>query len=715
MNLKIELISYYLWFSRIGKACDTLFHFQCEYFKLKLLCKHELPLLNKHNFLYNMEDTMSLLYSDITNPSTTSGGAGDHWPTTQPSDAQHPMGDEMIEDASPFDIYKNELTMTNHSNDTSSTPRDEGDSPTNMELDNLWSVPTTPQEDPPQCDGDNNVEPDDSSDIPKYQLRPQTRELKAGFTTTWIDQDQTGDYDPSEELRNARLHRNRVKLRAQQHVRSRRDSFYEDEANDEAQPKVVPMLMVKLNFQSEAGKTKFQELVRSLPAEDKPNHVQTNGYQLRKRNRGVALTYNDNYDTKKSRFASDLPEDPTGHPFARGCWECVALGHECPLLGDETAWPCSTCVADDNDCDLITAPTRKRACERCKRRRIGCSYSYTLNHGVACQQCMDDGHNCIAGPANDAIRTRIRYDRDWVNNPLSIKNPPRVKKRVGCAECREAGNPCSFLATGNKSQPCGSCKTTGDPCILEYLIPRERRKIQRAERGEKRKADETSSLSPPPSERAKATKNCEGIHKTIETKLCHPIVFNCDEKREEPCHFCEGPGYGILGMGPKKVEVIEWTDGRGLDEISGGHKGDGIENTRMCTFCTMNRMSIIMCSEHEMRPIGSLQHDATDINDALSEPLTGTTKTSRQWCAICPDPALYQCRTPCDVDFNGCGLMLCEYCMVILTGVHDGDLQKMLPELKDEVTDEKMLGLRADYGLLKQDGLLMRYLLWSNQ
>ena len=164
----------------------------------------------------------------------------------------------------------------------------------------------------------------------------------------------------------------------------------------------------------------------------------------------------------------------------------------------------------------------------------------------------------------------------------------------------------------------------------------------------------------------------------------------------------------------KEVEVIDWTDGRGLEEISGGHKGDGLENSRMCTFCTISRMSIAMCPEHEMCPIAKLQKNAMDKNDALSELLSGEAKKSRQWCAICPSPAQYQCRTRCDNESNGCPLMLCESCMVVLTGVHDGDLQKMLPEMKDEVTDEKMLGLRADYELLKEDGLLMRYVLWSS-
>ena len=52
--------------------------------------------------------------------------------------------------------------------------------------------------------------------------------------------------------------------------------------------------------------------------------------------------------------------------------------------------------------------------------------------------------------------------------------------------------------------------------------------------------------------------------------------------------------------------------------------------------------------------------------------------------------------------------------MVLFAGVYDGDLQNMLTLIKDETSKERVFGLRADWELLKQDGLLMRYVLWSN-
>lgn len=102
------------------------------------------------------------------------------------------------------------------------------------------------------------------------------------------------------------------------------------------------------------------------------------------------------------------------------------------------------------------------------------------------------------------------------------------------------------------------------------------------------------------------------------------------------------------------------------------------------------------------------------MHAALEELLSETVKPSRRWCAICPSLATYECCTR-DGDRNGCGLLLCEHCAVTLTGVYDGDLQNMLPEMEDKPTKERMVGLRADYELLREDGLLMKYILRTSE
>ena len=58
---------------------------------------------------------------------------------------------------------------------------------------------------------------------------------------------------------------------------------------------------------------------------------------------------------------------------------------------------------------------------------------------------------------------------------------------------------------------------------------------------------------------------------------------------------------------------------------------------------------------------------------------------------------------------EGCGLALCEACGTDLE-ICGGSLETMLQVLEDKPGDARPAGLRADYELLKEDGLLMRYL-----
>lgn len=44
-----------------------------------------------------------------------------------------------------------------------------------------------------------------------------------------------------------------------------------------------------------------------------------------------------------------------------------------------------------------------------------------------------------------------------------------------------------------------------------------------------------------------------------------------------------------------------------------------------------------------------------------------------------------------------------------------GDLQKVFKQLRDEPSEQRMLGLRADHEFLKQEGLLIRFVLWESQ
>ena len=673
-----------------------------------------------------MEDALDAFSADMFGQSSEWSGVQALQRSSDIDGFRPQMHHEDIDGTIALSDFSERPTLALTSTNTTSPQLNEDGGPEKMDVDDIWTVPTSPQDeqaaDDTIVDGvislskDEIEQRDDPGDpsILKYQLRPQMREVRPGFTSTWIDEDKTGDYDPSEEFRKRRLLRNRMKLRAQWYTRFTTENSDDDGADDDSTPKVIPKLIITLSFQSEAGKSKFERLATFLPAKAEPIPSEpSTGYRLRK-NPAVTCLYDSEWNSQKSHFALDLPSDLTGHPIARGCWECLGIGIECPLLKDERSWPCSTCLDDDHDCDLVTPPIRKRACERCKRRRIVCSYNITPNHGEACQQCMDEGYRCVAGPAKDAIRTRIRYDRDWVKDPLPKEKPPKPRKKVARVDHRKAHRPSSFSATGSIKQA-SAADISGESCSVGAHGQQYQSSILPRETTKKRKSGNNSGLVLP-SIFARIVKQSGGTSKMTSTKFCHPISFNYEDKTNGklPCHFCAEIGYAMFGLGAKEVEVVDWEDGRGMEEVSGGHKGEGIENTRICASCSLSRLRIIMCLTHELQPIPGVQKDALDMNAAFTELMSGTAGMSRRWCVVCPSLALYECCTPSDGS-KGCGLMLCEQCKVTLTGLYDGDLQKMLPELEDEATDQRMLGLRADYKLLKQDGLLMRYVLWDSQ
>ena len=568
-----------------------------------------------------------------------------------------------------------------------------------------------------------------------YALRPQTRATNQSFTCTWIDQDDTGDFDPSEEQRKVRAERTKVRLRQRQGFSTA--SGDEDKAvhSDETSVRERARLTVKLKILSEAGKAGLQGCLKKLPTGNE--HSQDDdfdacGYQFRSNTKPKSVRHRERAEHRKTEPGVDLPDDLTGYPAARGCRACLDLGIHCPLLDDEHAWPCHTCNEDDTECELVTVPDRKRACEGCKRRKTVCSYTYTLDHSGPCQGCAERGHHCVAGPDKDGIRTRIRYERDWAANPL----PPRKKSKPlktywTCLHCRHAGRECSFM-TSMSGDDCTACDMAGNICIPEQTTTPPKANMTAPARPQKRTPaesararEETPTKRPKPALRkakVEAQQASPGNTTTIITKLCHPIIFNNETANGKICcDFCDGSSMAILGLEQVEVKVIDLGEDRGLKEVSGGHKAEGHASTRVCTTCTMQRMPIIICPKHELRPIPGAESQILDADGALTALFAGKIRKKDRWCSICPALATYECETAQEdtgafgTSGGGCGLQLCETCMPSLAGVYDGNLQAMLDQLTDEFSNERPLGLRADFELLKQDGLLTSYVLWASE
>lgn len=221
--------------------------------------------------------------------------------------------------------------------------------------------------------------------------------------------------------------------------------------------------------------------------------------------------------------------------------------------------------------------------------------------------------------------------------------------------------------------------------------------------------DRPISISPdPPSNHDRKTK-------TVRTRFCHPIKFYKEPptapERALFCNFCHSNTYSMLGLEEREVEIIEQHNGSQWQEISGGHKSEGVRRTEICYDCTNARVEMVLCLNHDLRRIARKKADM-DLGTALARLIDGES-TEERWCSVCCNLAAWECQTKQDeqtAEGEGCGLALCEHCARELHE-HDGYFDGMLQGLVHEASEERPVGLRADCELLKWDGLLRKYML----
>ncbi|KAI9847389.1 MAG: hypothetical protein M1837_002578 [Sclerophora amabilis] len=406
----------------------------------------------------------------------------------------------------------------------------------------------------------------------------------------------------------------------------------------------------------------------------------------------------------------------------RGCKACLELGIRCPLLEDDSEYPCLHCVEDECDCELIAPPAKKRACESCRKIRTRCSYRSGGDHSLPCERCRNKDIVCCAGPEKPAI------ERTDDNNSTTFV-PTSERMFLACTPCRRAKRWCTLSNKKNRP-PCGSCAREPTDCTFEKL-----------ERGKKVSDQNASEQNLPPSPlnevcttiADKGNSSSEGRNQSvIATRYAHPIVFNHDTSQSgsKPCHWCSEVSYGIAGLGEAlEAEVVNWPDQSGYVEISGGYTGRGHEPSRMCVACTMDRLCIASCSAHTIQPVKDLNADDFDFEAAFDELVLDSEaqpdRSPTLWCCICPSPAFFECCTPQQNDDLGdsddlkeplplgCGLVLCEGCAALLSGEYGGDLLEMISAVNRDEEDFP-LGVRADVGFLGREGELVKRFLGSS-
>jgi hypothetical protein len=581
-----------------------------------------------------------------------------------------------------------------------------------------------------------------------YTLRPTARASGENYAfVTFFDNDESGTYDPNarepttakstlpkQRLEGESLHdyalRNRV-LRLS-HAAARENGI---------------SLVFTLKLLSE----KVKDLAERIPNKWANEHWNTladppaftpepnrdigssRSYKFRKRNESDP-------DLKKTSRIPDpagLEDDLYGHPAARGCVACRKLllhntDVTCPLLEEDATWPCNFCIEDDVDCELLTHPFFKTACENCKRKKLPCSYQAKRSDGsMPCWECQDAGSICIAGPASGAIKERISYDKDYSKKP--------ERKYVQCTACRKDRKGCS-LKSKDEPPPCKRCAKERLHCDFEPL-PRKPTKRKATAPGAVATKSKASALK----DKHKNNLPAEAI--VIRTCLCHPVVFMSTDK----CHWCDLASYGHLGIGWRDVVVVPTDDGLSYTEIERGHSNDIFpsEPSSMCLNCTMERTRIIGCADHELRPIESialrqrqrsqsnphingtagddyyeleLDPSSLDVKAMYDRLFNNALFPSDKWCALCPAPALFRCCTPQQTDMwgetvdpmsseaSGCGLLLCDDCGHVYNEL--GDIEAVIERI--EANEDKEiwgLGVRADAEFLRREGLLIKKVL----
>ena len=553
----------------------------------------------------------------------------------------------------------------------------------------------------------------------KYDFRIEVREKK-NIPTTYLDQDESGTFDPECKkppeciplIRKKRERRERIDDVISKKVRTN---------TWQGGRWIGRQLPMVLKFTSEHGRAALKDFGLSLnnfperlldpdSSEDSPTdwpESQAHPYDLRERRRcGIS-------DPGNGVVSDDIClEDITlGYPAYRGCKGCFEWGFRCPLLDEGSRYPCAECAVDNTECELIIEPAAKRACEGCRSRRQQCSYrAKGSDHTKPCQQCANVSRKCVAGPASG--RTRIGPSLDQIY-PQNQHPQPRIRK-IKCTQYSRGKKRCSHRNHEEQVEH-SHCCNGGTACTVGSLVPQ-------ATLSDKGKEKDDEIYSHEQTKPAAAEPTTANRCRTITTKLAHPIQFNytCDDDAGiVPCHWCEDGIYGILGLGEVNVVVIDNGDGQGFIEIADGHS-ETYGHSRMCEFCTLDRLKISACKKHDMQLIEGMNPEQFDYEAVMEWMMPGMASLAPfAWCCICPNPAFFCCSTKPDIDMDeeeedlylgdqkGCGLSLCESCSFALVNEHRGKLDQLIDSLEND-GGEGGFGIRADAGFLHSEGELLR-------
>lgn len=508
-----------------------------------------------------------------------------------------------------------------------------------------------------------------------YHLRSRNKSTTSAVSS-WIDNDKDDDYTPERRSRSKRpMNSDReARSRARPAKRARSHSPTPTSSLDADNEEDALCSSAPVTPEDISGQSKWEDFWQPQIERD-PKKAYF--FRARKDAADFPSSPDIGHDTQ-----SGLSEDIKSP--AKGCLACQELNLDCSLVDDPSHYPCGNCRDDQCDCIPDPPPIWKRPCEPCKsRRRSKCSYlSGEYDHSQPCWECLQHGFQCVAGPAkcqpsgkhlieSTSTETTDEYHDD--ESPEESSSGPELNWKE-MSELQESDGILPATPTDiTHSTINTTISSTQDPSIQDLDAP-------------------TGSRLPPGSIPTfdYLSSNPYGTSYRIWTYYPHPLTI-MSPNTDLSCHWCSNFAYGIVGLGARNTDILDFETGR-LIELSDGHRGEAKEPSRMCWDCARDRLQIMQCSHDVIAPL--LNHMSPHIPyntsgayyhlarawAALQEPSSQFygqpfPEAPQPWCSLCQEPAFWSCDsdqtvqvsfqgsvqnvTPIDI---GCGLFLCDYC-----------------------------------------------------
>lgn len=326
----------------------------------------------------------------------------------------------------------------------------------------------------------------DEEDRLDYISRLRPFRGNADACSTWLDQDDSGNFDPdaghdaASKQRTRQIGNASTVLNHSDKLTRQRETWKEILKHCRADHHKTCYGVVKLKVRTPAANPNLQ-IADHWPKEACLSRVVQEGHQYNSHDISLSntITADRRFGVKTNDTAKEKPS-LIGHPSWHGCWACFELGERCSIeSGDpDRSYPCKYCKTTKDDCELVRPPQRKRTCFACKRKKGNrCSYVNDSTAEGPCQSCQQDGLPCFAPPAKDGLHRRIVLDElcgpdgkpktSGKEQSDANSNSKQKKKATGsrgrtCDECREKGQECGMFSYDETGKlRCYGCGTIG--------------------------------------------------------------------------------------------------------------------------------------------------------------------------------------------------------------------------------------------------------------